>query len=113
MDLLTIFSTISDTLSKQNYKSKYVVVPIIFGFNEDKKLIYTIDDKYIATFKAIKDTNKTLGFTSYILKLKEDMEKHYANFIIAVFIKIKDEYIPLGFGHYFTTLELGGIENVF
>lgn len=85
-----------DTFLEKRAKGKYIVVPFIYGFNEDGEPIFTIYDDYVESFNTIKTTKKQKGFMEYVINLKNEWVEKYPNFSIAIFVKIKKYFLPIG-----------------
>jgi hypothetical protein len=85
-----------DTFLEKRAKGRYIVVPFIYGFNEDGEPIFTIYDDYVKSFNSIKNTKKQKGFMEYITNLKYEWIEKYPNFSITIFIKIKKYFLPIG-----------------
>lgn len=80
--------------SKIKPGNKFIVLAFIYGFNEDGKPTFTIDDIRIRSFKSAKKTKKSNGFADYMMGLKFDMLGKFPNFSVVAFVKIKDEFFP-------------------
>lgn len=81
-----------NTYLKKRAKHKFIVVPFIYGYNEDGESIFTIYDDKIKSFSSAKNTKTKKGFEEYMFELRQELLSRYLNFSIVSFMKVGSEF---------------------